>query len=67
MKSTVKVELSSRPLIVNNAGPTMRKKPAIAASLPRVLTSILKTDPLSQIVEPNESAKTVGLNIGENA
>jgi len=44
MKSTVKVELSRKPLIANNAGPTMRKKPAIAVSLPRVLTDILKGD-----------------------
>ncbi len=44
MKSTVKVELSTKPLIVNKAGPTMRKKPAMAVSLASVLTGILKAD-----------------------
>jgi len=42
MNNAVKVALSSKPLIANNAGPTIRKKPAIAVSLPRVLTRILE-------------------------
>ncbi|HWY27684.1 MAG TPA: hypothetical protein VNW25_00350 [Candidatus Sulfotelmatobacter sp.] len=47
MKSTVKDELSSKPLIVNNAGPTMRKKPAMAISLTRALTSNPKALPIA--------------------
>ena len=42
MNNAVKVALSSKPLIANNAGPTMRKKPAMAVSLPIVLTKILR-------------------------
>jgi hypothetical protein len=33
--------LSSRPLIVSSAGPTIRKKPAMAVSFGSVLTEIL--------------------------
>jgi hypothetical protein len=40
MNSTVNVGLSSRPLTAKSAGPTIREKPAIAVSLPRVLTKI---------------------------
>jgi len=47
MNSTVKVELSRNPLIANNAGPTMREKPAMAVSLPRVLTKILRADTIA--------------------
>jgi hypothetical protein len=42
MNSVVKVELSSRPLVASNAGPTIRKKPAMAMTLARFLTMILK-------------------------
>jgi len=41
MNNAVKVALSSKPLIANNAGPTIRKNPAMAVSLPSVLTMIL--------------------------
>jgi len=44
MNSTVKAELSRKPLIANSAGPTIRKNPAMAVSLPRVLTGILEED-----------------------
>ncbi len=46
MNNAVKVALSSKPLIANNAGPTMRKKPAMAVSLPSVLTRILEVCPI---------------------